>query len=341
MTDALHATSVVPPQAVLLGMANAFLISRALQVAAELGIADSIGAEGASVDELVGLTGCDGPSLYRLLRMLASHGIFSEDHDGRFRSTELSEPLRSESRGSVRDTIRIVDRDVWNAFGALEHSIATGQSAFKFVFGRTFFEHHDIDSAANARFAQGMAKLSESEDPLVPQFYDFTPYRTVVDVGGGRGGLIAEILKANPGARGVLYDRAAVVSEPVVASAGVADRCAIESGNFFDAVPAGGDVYVVKRILHDWPDDPCVQLLRNCASAVPRDGRVLVIDAVVPEGNTEHPSKDVDLLMLALLGGKERTAEQFQGLCDRAGLRMTRIIPIPALVSIIECELVL
>jgi hypothetical protein len=304
-----------------------------------LGIADRIETGGVDVQQLAGDTATDAASLYRLLRMLASHGIFSEDKDGRFHPTPLSEPLRSDDAGSVRDTIRIVDRDVWNTFGELQHSITTGQAAFPFVYGRTFFEHHDLDSAANVRFAQGMAKLSESEDPLVPQFYDFSPYRTVVDVGGGRGGLIAEILKANPELRGILYDRAAVVSEPAyIASAGVMDRCTIASGDFIEAVPTGGDIYIVKRILHDWPDDVCVQLLHNCANAVPRGGHVLVIDAVVPEGNAEHASKDVDLLMLALLGGKERTAAQFENLFDRAGLHMTRTIALPALVSIIESE---
>jgi hypothetical protein len=239
----------------------------------------------------------------------------------------------------VRDTIRIVDSDVWSACGELGHSIATGQPAFEFVFSRTFFEHHDANPTANERFARGMAQLSEAEDPLVPQFYDFAQFELVVDVGGGRGGLLAEVLKANPRVRGLLYDRAAVVAEPVdVLSAGVADRCTIQSGDFFESVPPGGDLYILKRVLHDWPDDRCVAVLSHCREAMAPGGRVLVIDAIVPAGNVEHASKDIDILMLVLLGGQERSVEQFEHLFERSGLRMTRTIGIPALVSIIEAE---
>ena len=327
------------PQAVLLGMSNAFLLSRAIQVAAGLGVADRIGSDGATIEDLATTTATDPTSLHRLLRMLASHRIFAEDGAGRFHMTALSEPLRSDAPGSVRDVVRIVDHDVWRAFGGLDHTIATGQPAFEFVFGQSFFEHHDADPAANERFARGMAKLSESEDPLVPRFYDFAPFRLVVDVGGGRGGLIAEVLQANPHLSGLLYDRASVVTEAVhIASAGVADRCTCETGDFFESVPAGGDIYILKRVLHDWPDDRCVQVLSNCAKAVADEGRVLVIDAIVPPGNVEHASKDVDLMLLALLGGQERTAQQFDHLLARAGLRMTRTISMPALVSIIEAE---
>lgn len=339
MTTSTPENYAVSPQAVLLGLASAFAISRAIQLAADLGIADRVGLAGSTIEELAGATATHPQSLYRLLRMLASHGIFVEDEAGRFHLNELSEPLRSDAPGSVRDTIRIVDQGIWSAWGELGHSLATGQPAFDAAFGTGFFAYHDTNPVANERFARGMAQLSSTEDPVVPQCYDFSPFDQIVDVGGGRGGLLAEILKAYPQAHGVLYDRAAVVAEPLpIIASGVADRCTIESGDFFQSLPPGGDVYIVKRILHDWPDDRCLDLLQLCARAVRPGGRVLVIEAVVPSGNVEHPSKDVDIMMLALLGGQERTVSQFEELFRRAGLRMLRTVPLPALVSIIEAE---
>jgi hypothetical protein len=273
--------------------------------------------------------------------MLASHGIFSEDATGHIHLTDLAEPLRTDSVVSVRDIVRIVDPPQWTAYSELEHSIVTGNPAFDHVFGHGFFERQDNSDVANDRFAQGMALLAQMEDPAIPALYDFSAFRTVVDVGGGRGGLLAEILRACPDVHGVLFDRAAVVAEPVhIRRLGVTGRCRLEPGDFFDAVPAGGDLYVLKRILHDWPDPRCVSILRNCARAMNPDGRVLVLDAIVSTGNTPDPSKDMDLVMLALLAGKERTEEQFDDLFAQAGLQRTRTIPLPTPVSIIEAQLI-
>ena len=331
----------VSPEFVLLGMANAFIVSRAIQVASDLEIADHIDPAGSTIEELAAATRTHPDSLYRLLRMLASHGIFAEDEAGRIHLTDLAEPLRSDAPNSVRDVVRIVDVTLWKVYGELGHSVATGTPAFDLLVGQGFFEHQDTNPAANDRFAVGMATLSAGEDPLVAAAYDFCAFPRIVDVGGGRGGLLAEILTACPMAHGVLFDRAAVAAEPVhIDRAGVRDRCAVKHGDFFNAVPKGHDLYIVKRILHDWPDDHCVTILRNCAASLNANGRVLVVDAVVPPGNAADPMKDMDLMMLALLGGKERTAEQFDELFREAGLRRTRIIPLPAPVSLIEAELI-
>ena len=321
----------------LLQMGSAYLLSRALHVAAELGIADYLTDGSKSPAELAEATNCDKDALYRLLRMLASNGVFAEDAQGHFGLTPLANALRSDIEGSLRDAIRMVDETWWNAYGHLTYSVRTGQPAFAQVTGLKSFEYHSCHPEVNERFANGMANFGSHENRLIAAAYNFSQFECIVDVGGGRGGLIAEILKAYPTIRGILYDRADVVNHPdCIIAGGLDGRCELVAGDFFTSVPAGGDLYVMKRIIHDWDDDRSALVLGNCKQAMGEKGRILTIDAVIPSGNGSHPAKDSDLLMMALLGGRERTEEEFRCLYGRAGLQLTKIIPTPSLLSIVE-----
>jgi O-methyltransferase domain/Dimerisation domain len=329
----------LPPQMVLLQMRAGYLLSRALHVAAELGVADLLSAGPKSAQELAAATGTHADSLARLLRMLAAHGVFAEDDTGSFALTPLAQPLQSGVPGSIRDALRSIDDMWWKAAGDLLHSIATGNPAFDHVAGTDFFSYHDRHPEVNDRFARSMANVADLENAAIAGAYDFSQFKCIVDVGGGRGGFLAAVLTTHPQVTGLLYDRPDVVNNPTyLHTAGVRPRWATQAGNFFASIPAGGDAYVFKRVLHDWNDAQCVSLLRLCRDVIPSGGRVLVIDAVVPAGNTMPMIHDSDILMMVLLGGRERREREFQGLFQQAGFRLTRVVPTPSLVSVVEGE---
>jgi hypothetical protein len=316
-----------------------YLLSRALHVVAELGVADLLSAGPKSAQELAAATGTHADSLARLLRMLAAHGVFAEDDRGGFALTSLAQPLQSGVPGSLRDAVRMIDDMSWNAAGDLLYSISTGKPAFDHVAGTDFFSYHDHHPEVNERFARGMANGAEMENAAIAGAYNFSRFKCIVDIGGGRGGFLAAVLTAHPQVRGLLYDRPEVVKDPTyLHAAGVSSRCATQEGNFFQSIPAGGDAYVFKRILHDWNDARCVSLLRLCRDVVPSGGRVLVIDAVAPSGNTMPMVNNSDLLMMVLLGGRERSEREFQELFQEAGFRLTRVVLTPFLLSVVEGE---
>jgi hypothetical protein len=311
-----------------------WMVSRALHVAAELSIADALANGPKSITELAAASSSHPRSLYRLLRMLASKGIFAETSDGRFQLTEEGGLLQS---GFLRDFARMVGDADWNGFGALLHNIRTGEPAFKHVNGVGFFDYLGAHLEAQERFDRGMANGADAENPLVAAAYDFSQYRRIVDVGGGRGGFLAEVLKAHAGPLGVLFDQPQVVANPeYLQRAGVIDRCEIAAGTFFESVPPGADLYILKRVMHDWPDDVCAGILRRCRNAVAKGGRIVVIDAVIPPGNTPDLNKTVDLLMMVLLDGRERSEREFTALFASAGLELTRIVPTPSRLSVVE-----
>ncbi len=328
----------LPPHIALVQMWVGYLLSRALHVAAELGIADLLCTGPKTAHELAAATGTHADSLYRLLRMLAAHGVFAEDDTGHFGLTPLAEPLQSEIPGSVRDAVRMIDEVSWNAAGHLLHSISTGKPAFDHVAGADFFSYQDHHPEVNERFARGMANGAKLENEAIASAYDFARFKRVVDVGGGRGGFLAAVLNTHPHVAGLLYDRPEVVSEPTyLHAAGVGDRWQTQGGNFFVSIPAGGDAYVLKRVLHDWDDGRCVSILRLCRDVMPSEGRLLVIDAVVPPGNTVPLLTNFDVMMM-LLGGRERSEREFRDVFQQAGFRLTRVIPTFSLLSIVEGE---
>lgn len=315
------------PRAAIHEMVNAVHLARAVFVVAELGIADLLRDGARNVDELAELSRCHADSLRRVLRLLASCGVFVENEQGCFDLTALANVLRSDVPDSLLATVRMWDEPRWRAWGDLLHSVRTGEPAFDHVHGMGIFEYRTKHPESQARFDAAMANISEAENLVIARDYDFGRFEQVIDVGGGRGGLIAEILKVHTSVRGMLFDQPQVVEHPTyLVSGGVRDRCQTESGNMFASVPEGGDAYVLKRVLHDWDDVRCVALLRNCRNALAPGGHVLTIDTIVPPGNDPHPSKTIDIAML-LIGGRERTEEEFRRLYGEAGLNLTRIVP--------------
>lgn len=324
-----------PEYNLIVGLWLGWLVSRALHVAAELGVADVLSAGPKEISELAASTDSHPQSLYCLLRLLASYGVFAETADCHFELTPAAALLQS---GNLRDAVRMFSDADWNAAGALLHNIKTGEPAFKHVNGQGFFEYLSTHPESQARFDRAMANGAEEENLPIANAYDFSKYRRIVDVGGGRGGFLGAILKTYPSPRGVLYDQPQVVKHPdYLTEAGVRDRCDVVGGSgFFESIPAGADLYVLKRVLHDWPDDVCEGILRRCRDAVAENGRVVVVDAVISPGNHPNLAKTVDLLMMILLGGRERTEADFRKLFARAGLKVTRIVDTPSLPSIVE-----
>jgi hypothetical protein len=315
-----------------------YVMGQALHAAAKLGVADALPDGPRSVDEIAAATATHGPSLHRLLRTLAAGGIVAEDERGCFRLTTLGETLRRDVPASVRNAVLWVgDPMHYATCGDLAESVRTGQPAFDRLFGQGYFEHLAADDEASRIWDDGMACFSGMEDAPIAQAYAFPQGARVVDVGGGQGGFLAEVLRSDQSLRGVLFDRPEVVRAPLLLErGGVLDRCERVGGDFFAALPPDGDVYVLKRVLHDWDDDTCAELLTRCRKAMAPTGRVLVVDAVIPPGNDPHPAKIVDLVMMGILTGRERTEAELAALFAASGFRLTNVIPTHSMLAIVE-----
>jgi O-methyltransferase domain/Dimerisation domain len=319
-------------------MTNAFQVSQAIYVAATLGIADLLKDGPKSTDELAETTHTHAPTLYRLLRALASVGIFTET-DGRFGLTPLAEYLRTDTPGSLRAFVRLIgQQSFWRSWGHLLHSVRTGEPAFRKVHGTGPFEYWAGHPEEAAVFDAAMTSLSSGVVDAVVRSYDFSGISVLVDVGGGEGELLAAILAANPYLRGILFDQLHVVgtAEALLERAGVADRCEVVGGSFFEAVPAGADAYLLKSVIHDWDDEAAIKILRACRSAMDERGKLLVVERVVRPGNAPDPAKFSDLNMLVIPGGQERTADDFELLYAEAGFKLSDIIRTASLYNIIE-----
>ena len=302
-------------------------VARCLHVVAELGIADRLAERPMTADELAAATGAHALSLYRVMRMLAARGIFAEDGAGRIHLTPAAAILRSDAEGSVHNRLRLAWQDlIWATYGELPHTVMTGEPAFDRAHGVPLFEYLAENPEANAAFDRAMALISGPEDESVAASYDFGRHRVVVDVGGGRGGLLAAVLARHTEVEGVLFDQPQVVDEVDPGEIDGTGRCGIVGGDFFRFVPTGADAYVLKRIIHDWDDDTAADLLGRCRAAVNPRGRVLVVEAVIRPGNDPDPHKAQDVGMMLLTRGRERTAEEFRALFDASGLRLERII---------------
>jgi hypothetical protein len=308
----------------LLRMIDGFRVTQTIYAAVELGIPDVLGDGERSADELAEASGADSSALYRLLRALASLGVLHETDDRRFTLTELGQPLRADAPGSLRGWARLSGREYfWSTWGNLTSSIRTGENTFRSVHGTNVWEWRAAHPEESALFDDAMRSTTLAANSAILAAYDFGRFGTVVDVGGGTGTLLAAILQAHPGTRGVLFDQEHVVSGAgaVLAKARVADRCEVVSGSFFSAVPKGGDAYVLKWIIHDWEDADCVAILRTCRDAMGTDAVVLVIERALGAPNESVDAKLSDLNMLVMPGGRERTQEEYADLFARAGLR--------------------
>lgn len=328
-----------PPNAVLMPMLFGGLLQQCIRVAAELAIADLLADQPCSSGELAARTNTYEPSLYRVLRTLASAGIFAEAADRTFRLTPMADQLRSDAPQSMRDFALLQGAEWnWRGSAALLHAVQTGERAQVKAHGLELFEFLALHPQEAALFNRAMTSYSLSAIPAIVEAYDFSTVHSIVDLGGGQGSLLAAVLAAHPRQRGVLFDLPAVVADAadVLQAAGVAERVERVSGDFFRSVPPGADCYLMKNVIHDWDDDRSVQILRNIHSAMPPNGKVLIVELVLPAGNLPSPAKLVDMQMLVTTGGKERTEAEFGGLLAAAGLDLARVIPTGSPMSIIE-----
>ncbi len=318
---------------------DGYRITQMIYVAARLGLADVLAAGPQSSGALAERTGTHAPALYRLLRALSSLGIFREEAPDRFALTALAEPLRTGVPGSVRAwAIFSGDPQAWLPWGELAYSVTTGEPAFRHVFGLANWEYRAHHPEANTIFNAAMTSGSGRDIAAILAAYDFARFTTLVDVGGGQGALLTGILQAYPALRGILFDQPHVVDQaaPVLDAAGVADRCAVVGGDFFQGLPPGGDAYLLRRIIHDWDDAESVAILRQCRRAMPAEGTLLLIEGVIQPANRPDFTKLSDINMLVAQGGRERTAEEFAALLAEGGFTMTRVLPTEWRSSIIE-----
>lgn len=329
----------LPAHVVLMQIAQGFMVAKALQTAAELGIADLVAPAPCTTEELAQATSTDAPSLLRLLRALASRGIFRQDESGRFENTPLSEALRSDAPMSARDYVIYAPHDgnvlAWTR---LKSVVRTGEASFAAANGADVWGYFEQHPDVEERFNRATTALSAGSNRLVVEAYDFSPFTTIVDVGGGQGALLAAILGQNPAARGILFDLPAAAdgARRYLASQGLDSRTEVVTGSIFESIPAGCDAYILKNVLHDWSDEKAVLILERCRAAIPGHGKLIIADAVMTPGNEPHPSKWFDLHMMVALGGRERTEEEFRALLARAGFTLTSARPLPAPIGIVE-----
>ena len=324
----------LPP--LLFQMATGYWLSQAVYVAAKLGIADRMSDRPQSSVELASATGCDAGSLFRVLRALSSAGVVSQvDTDG-FTLTASGHALRSDVPGSLRRILITLGEVHYQACGELLHAVCSGSPAFDRVFGASLFEHLQRNAHDGAAFNQGMTDLSSLVAHAVGLAYDFSGITSIVDIGGGEGELLRRILDLYPEMTGIVFDSSRELRSP--RSPSDKDRCSFLAGSFFDFVPERAEAYLLCSVLHDWDDERAAVILRNCHKAMARKGRLLIVETVVPETNSASFSKLLDINMMVMTSGRERTKSEFHRLLHDADLRIARVIPTMAPQSIIEAH---
>lgn len=313
-------------------------LSRAVSSIAELGVADLIQTgQPQPVEYLAGATKTHEPSLYRILRFMSGHGLFHETGNRCFDHTPLSAVLRSDAPGSYRAGAQLFHH-LFAAWDGLHHSLQTGEPGFNRVFGAAIFDYIPKHPELGPVFDAGMTSMTFYETPAMLDAYDFTGISVLADIGGGNGSLIAAVLARYPNMKGILFDLGHVVgrTKDHLKSVGLAGRCNIIEGSFFESIPAGADAYLFRHIIHDWTDEQCVQILGHCRKVIPATGKLLIVDCVVPAGNAPSLSKDMDITMLAYPGGQERTEAHFRSLLKAAGFELKSITPTTSIISVVE-----
>lgn len=337
-TQALEAPAV-PAHLQLIQMAAGSWISAVVYAAAKLELADHLAGGPKSAAELAAVTHTHAPSLHRLLRTLAGLGIVTERESEHFALTPLGEALKSGAPGSARSTLlAFCGPAMWRSWEEIVYSLQTGKPGFEKAHGVPFFDYLAGHPEQASHFSEAMVGFHGSEPPTVAEAYDFSSFSTVVDVGGATGNMLAAILSRCPEPRGVLFDRPHVVRDaPALLEArGVASRVTIDPGNFFERVTEGGDAYILSHIIHDWSEEQCLTILGNCRAAMKPDGRLLIVETVLPPGDTPHQGKVQDMVMLVVPGGQERTEAEYDRLLAKAGFRLTRVVPTASVVSVVE-----
>lgn len=342
MSTSTVAPVSLPPHVQIIQMGTAYWVSQFVCTAANMRLADHLADGPRSASELTAATGTNPRALHRFMRTLASLGILTQATGDRFALTPLGAALKSDAPGAARATVLSMASPAFrSAFAEFQYSLETGKTAFEKVSGMPVFDYLAQHPEMASQFSAAMVGIHGAEPPAVAAAYDFSRFATIVDVGGASGNMLGHILKRHARPRGVLFDRPYVVTDaPALLGAhGVEDRVSIEHGDFFDSVPKGGDAYILSHIIHDWNEDQCLTILRNCRMAMKPGARLLIVEFVLPEGDTPHFGKIVDMVMLTIPGGEERTSAEYGVLLAAAGLKMTRVYPTASDVSIVEAEL--
>jgi len=329
----------LPPPAQMMQLITGFWTSCCIYNAAKLDIADQLALRPQTASQLAESTHCHAPSLYRVMRALASVGIFSRNKEGEFSNNALSETLRSDVPGSMKAMAIAQLGDHYDAWGNLTYSIKTGKTAFDKVEGMSVWKYYETHPEEGVNFMKAMTGLTGAVIFNVIPCYDFSSMNTIVDVGGGNGALLMAILNAAPQAKGIVFDEEYVVekTDKELVKHGYSARCITTGGSFFDFIPSDADCYLMKLVLHDWNDEQSLKILENCRKAMKSSSKLLVIDSVIPEDDSPHPGKYMDINMLAMTGGMERTEKEFATLFQMAGLKLSRVIHTHSpLFSIIE-----
>lgn len=330
----------MPPQALMMQMTMGFIVSQAISVAAKLYLADHLADGAKTLSELAEKTNTHEASLYRLLRALTSVGVFRKNSDGVYENSPLSEVLRSDDPHSLRAAAHMIcDREHWNAHGNLLHSVKTGETAFDHTFGMPVFPYFAENPEVAEIFDNAMTSFSAPMAQAVAAVYDFSDAETIADIGGGHGLLLATALRNAPRAKGILFDQPQVVegAGKVLEGEGVAERVETVGGDFFEAIPVEADLYLMKFIIHDWNDEQSVRILSNLARSAKPGAKLLLIETVVEEDDAAPSmSKVMDLNMLAMTGGKERTEKEYAELFEKTGFRLTRVIATASPMQIVE-----
>ncbi len=319
-------------------MISGYWTSQAVYVAAKLGLADLVAGGPRTIDDLAAATGSVPDRLFRVLRALASVGVFAETAPRTFGLTPLAELLRSDAPQSQRSLAIMMGEEHYFVWGQLLDMVRSEENAFEKLHGLPIFDFLGKHPDKGRVFDEAMTGIHGRETAAVIAAYDFSDIGVLADVGGGNGSKITAILQHFPKLRGVLFDLPHVVdrAEPRLREAGVLDRCELQRGNFFESVPAGADAYLMRHIIHDWNDEQSLTILRNCHRAMQPGQRLLLVESVIPPGNGAFHTKFLDLTMMLIPGGRERTEDEYRQLYDQAGFDLRRIVPTSTEISIIE-----
>lgn len=336
------ATPPPPPHAQVIQMATAYWVSKVIYAAAKLELADHLATAPQSAVELAGATRTHAPSLHRLMRTLASLGILTEDNAQRFALTPLGASLRTGAPGSARSSVLTLGSPWFvGAFEQIMHSLETGGTGFEKAIGMPIFNYLGQHPEDASMFSETMVGFHGAEPAAVAAAYDFSGFGKVVDVGGATGNMLAAILDRHAEPRGVLFDLPHVVGDApaLLKKRGIEQRVSIEAGDFFKTVPAGGDAYLLSHVIHDWSEEQCLAILSHCRKAMKPNGRLLIVEMVLPPGDTPHPGKMLDMVMLVVPGGQERTEAEYSTLLGKAGFRLVRVVPTESAVSVVDAVL--
>jgi orsellinic acid C2-O-methyltransferase len=309
-------------------LVSGFRSTQMVLAVTQLKIPDMVAGGPQSADELAASTGVQADPLRRILRCLVTVGVFTETSDGRFAATPISECLRDQP-GSMRGQALMLPIESYVAYGDLIHSLRTGESAFEHVFGTTHWEQLALDPERSSIFNAAMQSGTERIQDAVVAACDFDGLRSFIDVGGGRGTLTAALLKANPQLRATVFDLPSGLAETegLLKAHGVRDRCEMVSGNFFESIPSGHDVYLLKQIVHDWNDRKATEILATCRKAMGEGSRLMLVERNMPARAVESPEARAifmaDIQMLVMFGSRERTGAEYGALMQKAGLRLT------------------